>query len=48
MILMVSSLIGGQLGAQGAPGASPAIALRVGIAIAGLVVAVVLGVELYG
>ncbi len=46
VILMVSSLIGGQLGAQGARRIS-GDTLRVGIAIAGLVVAVVLGVEFY-
>jgi uncharacterized membrane protein YfcA len=45
--LMISSLIGGQLGAAGARRIS-GDALRVGIAIAGLVVALVLGVEFYG
>jgi uncharacterized membrane protein YfcA len=45
--LMVSSLIGGQLGAHGARRIS-GDTLRVGIAIAGLVIAVVLGVEFYG
>jgi uncharacterized membrane protein YfcA len=45
--LMVSSLIGGQLGAHGARRIS-GDTLRMGIAITGLVVAVVLGVEFYG
>jgi uncharacterized membrane protein YfcA len=44
---MVSSLMGGQLGAHGARRIS-GDTLRVGIAIAGLVVAVVLGVKFYG
>ena len=45
--LMVASLIGGQLGSRAARRIS-GDSLRIAIAIAGLVVAVILGVEFYG